>query len=222
MRKRRRWLPTAVPEGSRPAVSRYSTLDGTVQCHCYRPLARLGHAHPCHCQAAPSYWLPSWRFRPRPGAGLPFVTDDPEPVDDGHWEIIGFATGTMTGGDSAGMLPGIEINHGALPNLQLHISASIAYNSQSVTGTEFGYGATTFRKMPLHRSQGWRVVAAGRHLPGDRCQRRQCGPRPAHRGDACVPAAMDPKGFWRVDDVRRRRVRDQSGPWQPQRLVLRL
>src|SRR5690242_11002740 len=77
-------------------------------------------------------------------AGPPFVTDDPEPVEYGHWEIIGFATGAMTHGDSAGMLPGIEINHGALPNLQLHIAASVAYNSQSVTGTEFGYGDTTF------------------------------------------------------------------------------
>lgn len=77
-------------------------------------------------------------------AGPPFLTDDPGPVDYGHWEIYAFAMGTMARGDSAGVLPGIEINYGALPNLQLHVAASLTYNSQTVTGTQFGYGDTVF------------------------------------------------------------------------------
>src|ERR1700761_2303696 len=49
-------------------------------------------------------------------AGPPFLTDDPEPVDYGHWEIIGFSMGTSVQGDAAGSLPGVEVNYGALPN----------------------------------------------------------------------------------------------------------
>jgi hypothetical protein len=77
-------------------------------------------------------------------AGPPFLTDDPEPVDHGHWEIIGFSMGTMVRGDTAGVLPSVEVNYGALPNVQLHAKASVAFNSQSVTGTQFGYGDTEF------------------------------------------------------------------------------
>jgi hypothetical protein len=81
---------------------------------------------------------------PPAAAGPPFLTDDPEPVDYGHWEIIGFSMGTVVQGDSAGVLPGVEVNYGALPNMQLHVKASVAFNSQSITGTQFGYGDTEF------------------------------------------------------------------------------
>jgi hypothetical protein len=77
-------------------------------------------------------------------AGPPFQTDDPEPVDYGHWEIIGFSTGTVVRGDTSGELPAVEINYGALPNVQLHVTVPVAFNSQSVTGTQFGYGDTQF------------------------------------------------------------------------------
>jgi hypothetical protein len=77
-------------------------------------------------------------------AGPPFLTDDPEPVDYDHWEIIGFSMGTLVQGDAAGLMPGVEINYGALPNVQLHVKVSVAFNSQSVTGTQFGYGDTEF------------------------------------------------------------------------------
>jgi hypothetical protein len=77
-------------------------------------------------------------------AGPSFLTDDPGPVDYRHWEIFGFATGTLIHGDSTGFLPAIEINYGALPNLQLHMAAGLAYNSQNVTGTQFGYDDTAF------------------------------------------------------------------------------
>jgi hypothetical protein len=77
-------------------------------------------------------------------AGPPFLTDDPGPVDYGHWEIIGFSMGTLVQGDAAGVLPGVEVNYGSLPNMQLHVKALVAFNSQSVTGTQFGYGDTEF------------------------------------------------------------------------------
>lgn len=75
-------------------------------------------------------------------AGPPFLTDDPEPVEYRRWEIIGFGMGTVALGESTGVAPAVEINYGALPNVQLHITAALAYNSQSVTGTQFGYGDT--------------------------------------------------------------------------------
>ncbi len=53
-------------------------------------------------------------------AGPPFQTDDPTPVDLGHYEFYVFGTvdGTPVETDSAG--PAFEFNWGAIPNIQLH------------------------------------------------------------------------------------------------------
>lgn len=53
-------------------------------------------------------------------AGPPFQTDDPTPVDLGHYEAYVFGTvdGTPVEIDSAG--PAFEFNWGAIPNIQLH------------------------------------------------------------------------------------------------------
>jgi hypothetical protein len=53
-------------------------------------------------------------------AGPPFQTDDPEPVDLGHYEFYVFAAsdGTPLETDPTG--PAFEFNWGALPNTQLH------------------------------------------------------------------------------------------------------
>lgn len=60
-------------------------------------------------------------------AGPPFVTDDPEPVDLHAWEINYGATWLRTMDGSGGALPGIDVNYGALPNVQLHAQPQIAY-----------------------------------------------------------------------------------------------
>jgi hypothetical protein len=54
-------------------------------------------------------------------AGPPFQTDDPTPVDLGHYEAYVFGTvdGTTAEIDSAG--PAFEFNWGAIPNIQLHV-----------------------------------------------------------------------------------------------------
>jgi hypothetical protein len=64
-------------------------------------------------------------------AGPPFLTDDPEPVDLGHWEIYGFTAATHVRNDSAGVLGGLEANYGAAPNLQLHVIAPLAFDRPS-------------------------------------------------------------------------------------------
>jgi hypothetical protein len=53
-------------------------------------------------------------------AGPPFQTDDPTPVDLGHYEayIFGTVDGTPAELDAAG--PAFEFNWGAVPNIQLH------------------------------------------------------------------------------------------------------
>jgi hypothetical protein len=51
-------------------------------------------------------------------AGPPFVTDDPEPTDFGHYEIYAFAQGSGAR-DGVGSSYGIDFNYGALPDLQL-------------------------------------------------------------------------------------------------------
>jgi hypothetical protein len=54
-------------------------------------------------------------------AGPPFQTDDPTPVDLGHYEFYVFGTldGTTAELDTLG--PAFEFNWGALPNVQLHV-----------------------------------------------------------------------------------------------------
>jgi hypothetical protein len=51
-------------------------------------------------------------------AGPPYITDDPEPTDTGHWEVYDFATGIGVPGDLTGE-GGLDINYGGAKNLQL-------------------------------------------------------------------------------------------------------
>lgn len=51
-------------------------------------------------------------------AGPPFVTDDPQPTDTGHYEIYAFAQGSAAR-DGSGSTYGIDFNYGAAPDLQL-------------------------------------------------------------------------------------------------------
>jgi hypothetical protein len=94
-------------------------------------------------------------------AGPPFRTDDPEPVDYQHWEVYAFSAGTRVHGDTSGILPGIEVNYGAAPDLQLHIVIPLAYDSPSGAGTQFGFGDTELgAKVRLvdEDEDGWRPM----------------------------------------------------------------
>lgn len=92
-------------------------------------------------------------------AAPPFRTDDPEPVEYHHWEIYGFSTGTREASDTSGVLPGVEANYGAAPELQLHVAASLAYDRPSGSGTKFGVGDTEFGakyRFVQEDENGWR------------------------------------------------------------------
>ena len=101
-------------------------------------------------------------------AGPPFQTDDPTPVDLGHYEFYVFGTvdGTPVAIGSTG--PAFEFNWGAIPNIQLHailpFGASAPSNSPvyAPSGTgEFAFGLTDmelgvkygFIKQTKHRPQ---------------------------------------------------------------------
>jgi hypothetical protein len=79
--------------------------------------------------------LPSPTF-----AGPPFRTDDPEPVDFQHFEINLISFGTETSGGWSGTLPELEVNYGALPNLQLHAIVPQDYTAPIGGRTGFGLG----------------------------------------------------------------------------------
>jgi opacity protein-like surface antigen len=62
-------------------------------------------------------------------AGPPYLTDDPEPTELGHYEIYAFGSGVAGSGEG-----GIDLNYGGAPNLQLSVVAPVAYDSQSHAG----------------------------------------------------------------------------------------
>ncbi|WP_395613116.1 transporter [Allosphingosinicella sp.] len=72
-------------------------------------------------------------------AGPPFLTDDPEPTDTGHWEIYApLFEAEGSGRDFEGSL-GAEINYGAAANVQVTIGLPAAY-SHDASGWHWGAG----------------------------------------------------------------------------------
>jgi hypothetical protein len=91
-------------------------------------------------------------------AGPPFVTDDPEPVDYHNWEFYVASMHSKYGGDWSGTAPHIEVNYGAVPDLQLHLIAPMAYDSPPPGGGgHYGFGdlelGTKYRF--VHETNGW-------------------------------------------------------------------
>src|ERR1019366_1254043 len=75
-------------------------------------------------------------------AGPPFLSDDPEPVEYQHWEVYGFSAGTHVQGDTAGVLPGVEVNYGVAPDVQLHLIATYDYDKPSDGSMQTAVGDT--------------------------------------------------------------------------------
>jgi hypothetical protein len=96
-------------------------------------------------------------------AGPPFVTDDPEPVETGHWEIYGFSDRTDAIDDRNGTLAGVEINYGAAPNLQLHFIAPLAFDQPRSGPFRNGIGdlelGVKYRFIDPRKNDWWPQVA---------------------------------------------------------------
>ncbi|MBV9829207.1 MAG: hypothetical protein JO001_26615 [Alphaproteobacteria bacterium] len=96
-------------------------------------------------------------------AGPPFRTDDPVPVETGHWEIYDFSAATHVTGDTAGALNGIDANYGAAENLQLHAALPMNLDKPDGGGVRAGIGDTElgFKYRFLTEDEaGWRPQAA--------------------------------------------------------------
>lgn len=72
-------------------------------------------------------------------AGPPFLSDDPEPTDPGHFEIYTFMNGTNTRAGTSGE-SGIDFNYGAAKDLQLTATLPAAYDDTGGGGTGLGLG----------------------------------------------------------------------------------
>ncbi len=62
-------------------------------------------------------------------AGPPFLTDDPQPTDTGHWEIYNFANATRGADHAIDGEAGIDLNYGAAKGLQLTAVLPLAYDN---------------------------------------------------------------------------------------------
>lgn len=93
-------------------------------------------------------------------AGPPFVSDDPQPTDDGHYEIYAFAQGSAAR-DGAGASFGIDFNYGAAPDLQLTAVLPIETDmpKQGASATGIGNIELAAKYKFLHQADvGWDVA----------------------------------------------------------------
>lgn len=78
----------------------------------------------------------------RAWAGPPYLTDDPVPVDSGHYELYLFGTRDASGAGNAITGPAIEFNDGLVSNVQFHLVAPYAAVWASGAPAASGYGDT--------------------------------------------------------------------------------
>lgn len=96
-------------------------------------------------------------------AGAPFVTDDPEPVDLGHFEITLASQYAQHKDETSGTLPSLEINYGAAPEMDFHVTAPLAFKWTAGDGTRLGNGDTELGskyRFIREDDKGWRPAVA--------------------------------------------------------------
>ena len=109
-------------------------------------------------------------------AGPPFQTDDPTPVDLGHYEayVFGQADGTPAEMDAVG--PAFEFNWGAVPNIQLHAILPLGgvWPSNNPAYLPGGVGASAFGITDVELGFKWGFInrpSIDRRLGPSRCLR---------------------------------------------------
>jgi hypothetical protein len=96
-------------------------------------------------------------FASRATAGPPFLTDDPQPVDLHHWEFYVASQWSASRHAADGSLPHVEVNYGALPELQLHVIAPATLSIESGQPTRYGLGDVELgAKFRFIDEEGWR------------------------------------------------------------------
>jgi hypothetical protein len=100
-------------------------------------------------------------------AGPPFQTDDPTPVDYGHYEfyVFGMVDGTPVEIDPTG--PAFEFNWGAVPTVQLHailpLGAAIPLNNPVYAPS--GTGPSAFGLTDMELGLKWGFIKQTPHRP---------------------------------------------------------
>lgn len=127
-------------------------------------------------------------------AGPPFLTDDPEPTDTGHWEIYGpLFEADGKGAEYEGAVAA-EFNYGAAPDVQITLELPLAYSHDaSALKTGFGDVAISAKYRFFHdEDQGLSIAA----FPG-----------------LTLPTATNGFGGGKVTALLPIWVQKDSGPW---------
>ena len=110
-------------------------------------------------------------------AGPPFITDDPEPTDVTHWEIYAFGNGQGEG-SSADADTGLDLNYGAIRNVQLTATLPLSFEHERESGWRGGTGdlelAVKYRFLHYEKSGVSAAVFPRVFLPTSTLQ--SCGP----------------------------------------------
>lgn len=99
--------------------------------------------------------------------GPPYQTDDPVPVDYGHYEayVFGAADGTPVVMGAVG--PAFEFNWGAIPNVQLHVvvpfGGSVPSNDPQYAPS--GAGSSAFGFTDMEAGIKWAWIKETKHFP---------------------------------------------------------
>ncbi len=100
-------------------------------------------------------------------AGPPFQTDDPEPVDLGHYEFYVFSASDGTPIETDPVGPAVEFNWGALPNLQLHavVGLGAVLPSNDPAYAPAGVGPSAYGLLDTELGAKYRFVSQTKYLP---------------------------------------------------------
>jgi len=142
-------------------------------------------------------------------AGPPYITDDPVPVEYRHWEIYLASLFSEQPQAWTGTGPHLEVNYGAVPNVQLHLIAPLVFYIPGEGPSSYGYGDTELGiKIRFIHEGGWRPqIGTFPLLEGSKRIAQQ---EPWQRASADFPTDLAPKERGRMDCIRRRRLLDQS------------
>jgi hypothetical protein len=105
--------------------------------------------------------------RARAQAGPPFQTDDPTPVDLGHYEAYVFAAADGTPAEMDEIGPAFEFNWGAIPNIQLHAIVPLGgiWPSNKAVYLPGGTGPSAFGMTDTELGVKWGFIKQTKHRP---------------------------------------------------------
>jgi hypothetical protein len=100
-------------------------------------------------------------------AGPPFQTDDPTPVELGHYEAYVFGTVDATPAELDTVSPGFEFNWGAIPNIQLHVILPLgaAIPSNKPVYAPGGVGPSAFGVQDMELGVKYGFIKQAKHRP---------------------------------------------------------